>query len=212
MIKLNKTPTPPVLTTNGVKWTQELLAQLEGGVATDAARHRYRDAGIKAALIAETNRKCAYCESYLLHVAFGHIEHILPRSGHPELSFEWINLTLACEQCNNRKSDYDSTTEPLVNPYTDDPAEHLLFAGNLVTHLSDQPGLVTVLTLDLNRDTLLDRRREKIEQLLLLIDKWNGLSDGSLKSFVWDEIEHQAAPTAELSATAASYLRARGLT
>jgi hypothetical protein len=210
MIKLEKTDTPPVLTASSARWTDELLRQIAEGDVTDAVRYRYRDAGIRAALVLETSGKCAYCESLMMAVSFAHIEHIVPRARKPELSFEWPNLTLVCEQCNNNKRDYYDENAPVVNPYTEEPSEHLLFVGPLVTHLTEQPGLLTIHVLDLNRGTLLDRRREKIEQLLALIDRWIRMPAGGLKNFLWAEIESFAAPTAELSATATSFLRARG--
>jgi len=133
MIKLNKTGEPDVLLRNKASWTAEYLRQVAAGRGvspTVAGRYRHED--IKSQLVTETSGKCAYCESKMLHVAFGDIEHIRPKSVNPDLTFEWENLTLVCSVCNNNKRDYDSPTEPLINPYIDNPSDHLRAYGPMV--------------------------------------------------------------------------------
>lgn len=74
MIKLQKGPEPNVLQADAERWTAELLA---AGDKAKAKNSRYGHPDVKAALIAETNGKCAYCESKLLHIAYGDVEHIV---------------------------------------------------------------------------------------------------------------------------------------
>ncbi|MFC3243972.1 HNH endonuclease [Gordonia humi] len=76
--------------------------------------------------------KCAYCESVIEDVAPAHVEHILPKSIFPKLVLEWSNLTLCCPTCNANKKDYYSTEVSLLNPYVDDPSNHLMFLGAFV--------------------------------------------------------------------------------
>ncbi len=47
--------------------------------------------------------KCAYCESYLMHVSYGHIEHFKPKAKYPQYCFSWDNLLLGCEVCNGKR-------------------------------------------------------------------------------------------------------------
>ena len=85
--------------------------------------------------------KCAYCESKISHVDYGHIEHFKPKSRFPDLTFEWTNLLLSCPICNGSeyKSDrFPLETEggPLVNPCDELPAEHFEFVFDPVAKLA----------------------------------------------------------------------------
>ena len=115
MIKLEKLQEPDVLRINSDRWTKELLASKDEDVKIKIkAKWNHRD--IKTVLKKETHEKCAYCESKPLHVTFGDIEHICPKSRRFELAYKWDNLTLACEVCNGNKG----SAEDLVDPYIDD--------------------------------------------------------------------------------------------
>ena len=98
--------------------------------------------------------KCAYCESKLLHITPGDVEHYRPKSkvtdcpGHPGyywLAYDTSNLLLSCELCNrgggkmnqfpvidnvwSRSPDDGVQEQPLlINPYVDEPKEHFAFA------------------------------------------------------------------------------------
>src|SRR5579862_8186359 len=90
VIRLTKGVQPDVLRENAQRWRDEDLEQ--DGKATE--RRRYAHPEIKDALRTETRGKCAYCESKIAHVAPEHVEHILPKSKRPELTFDWANLTI----------------------------------------------------------------------------------------------------------------------
>src|SRR5687767_3753304 len=96
-----------------------------------AAATRYQHADIKSTLASETAEKCAYCQSKVPHIYPGACEHISPKARCPELIVAWENLTYACFECNREKGDYYDETAPLLNPYMDDPREHLRFCGPL---------------------------------------------------------------------------------
>ena len=81
MIKLSKTEEPQILLDNGPNWTKVIVDKIAvGETPTDTEKTRYRHPDIKAALVAETNGKCAYCESKVLHIHHGDVEHIYPKS------------------------------------------------------------------------------------------------------------------------------------
>lgn len=167
MIRLTKGELPEILRRNARAWTDALLARLRAGEEpTQAERTRYRHEDVKAALLAETKGKCAYCESHVRHVAYGDIEHIVPKSARPELTFEWPNLTLACDVCNTNKSNHFGNHEDLVDPYVVDPADHFDFPGAMVIPKpGSRPGLGTETTLKLNRIELLEKRSERLKNL-----------------------------------------------
>lgn len=167
MIHLSKSPKPPILEQNSVAWTKVLTDKLaEGQPPTDTEKTRYRHPQIKAALVEETKGKCAYCESKLLHIHHGDVEHIYPKSLAPDKSFEWENLTLSCEVCNQNKSNRDPFIEAIIDPYLIDPAQHLLFMGPLIFAKGTPHGISTEKILDLNRGELVERRKEQLEKIM----------------------------------------------
>lgn len=167
MIKLNKGIAPTQLQRNSAKWTQALLSKLASGQNPTAnERTHYRHPDIKAALISETNGKCAYCESRLQHIHHGDVEHIYPKSLDPNLTFAWHNLTLACEVCNQNKSDKDPYAEHIIDPYSVDPEEHLLFIGPLIFDRGTIEGRATKVILKLHRAHLTEVRQEHVEKTM----------------------------------------------
>jgi uncharacterized protein (TIGR02646 family) len=167
MIKLIKSAKPEVLTNNAEEWTNVVLGKIASGeklTSTDDAR--YRHPKVKAALVAETHGKCAYCESKLKHIHHGDVEHIVPKSLDPAKRYEWNNLTLACEICNQNKSNRDPNVEHIIDPYITDPSEHLIFFGSFTFSLGTNNGKNTEVLLDLNRVGLLERRKSRLDQIM----------------------------------------------
>ena len=205
MIRLTKACEPRVLTDNRENWTREYLEAIETGGMTDSRKFRYRHPDIKGSLRKETNDKCAYCESKISHVHPGETDHILPVSRRPDLCVAWSNLTYVCSECNRLKSDYYSETEPLVNPYDDDPSAHLNFFGPLVLHL-DSKGLRTTRQIGLSRPALLERKQERIEEINNLILKWRETRGHATRQFLRREIMRYAADDAEYAATIRAFL------
>ena len=76
--------------------------------------------------------RCAYCESQIFHG--GHIEHFRRKNPahHPELTFEWTNLFIACGSivhCGHYKDRGGAPYRPedLIKPDVHDPNEFLYF-------------------------------------------------------------------------------------
>lgn len=163
MIALTKGPTPAILVENAARWTRDLLADLARGGDSKGLSEKYRHQDVKRGLIAETHRKCAYCESKPLAVTYGDIEHVVPKKVDPALAFEWTNLTLACDVCNTKKG----THEDLVDPYNDDPQTEFSFYGPMIMHRTGRDKAeFTRITLELNRIDLLERRRGRLENFI----------------------------------------------
>ena len=98
---------------------------------------------------------CAYCEGDYTGTSYPQIDHFKPKSLYPTLMFDYSNMNLACERCNNEK--YNKYDEKLINPTIDNPEEHLKYQGNKLYFL-DERGKITINILDLNSN---DRIREK---------------------------------------------------
>jgi uncharacterized protein (TIGR02646 family) len=205
MIRIRKSAAPDVLVANAAVWTAEYAGLVAAGRSSAFARHRHPD--IKAAVLRETHHKCAYCEAKMRHVDFGDVEHVYPKRHRPDLVVAWTNLTLACAVCNTFKAHYYSTTSPLVHPYEEDPATHVVFLGPMVFHIpGDAKGERTWKRLRLNRVELLERRAERLEAIQTLIDRWKHLDDPNDRDLIRAEILRECADDREFAAAIRAFL------
>lgn len=212
MIKINKDTKPKILEDNAKRWTDEYLTALKQPTPVPPhIKYRYQHNDIKDALEKETHGKCAYCESKIKHVAFGDIEHILPKNKNacPELYVEWTNLTLACEVCNRtNKKDYYNPSDPLINPIADEPDKYLMAFGPFIYQVpGEKKGELSIAILDLNRSELIERRKEKIENLLPLVDKWKKETNETYKKLLYSQIKKEAESDKEFSFIINGYLK-----
>jgi DNA-directed RNA polymerase subunit RPC12/RpoP len=164
-----KGPEPEILAANKERWTAECLADR----SSDTKRYRYRHPEIKEALKNETYVKCVYCESKIGHNTPGDVEHKIPTSVDPTQNFEWNNLTIACTECNRRKSNYFSRAKPFLDPYAAGVEGRVRHYGPVMGWPpADGESEVTIKTLALDtvdRAELLSRKVEKIEALNNLV-------------------------------------------
>jgi uncharacterized protein (TIGR02646 family) len=75
------------------------------------ARGKITRAAIKSAfrrrLLELQGGRCGYCRRWLVSSAYAKpIEHTLPRSHYPQFSVEFLNLAVACSDCNGDKTDH----------------------------------------------------------------------------------------------------------
>jgi CRISPR/Cas system Type II protein with McrA/HNH and RuvC-like nuclease domain len=208
MIRLRKGREPAVLVKNSAKWTKE-FCEFQGRLSEmpPAMRYRYRDSTIKAAVRQDSHDKCVYCESSISQVHPGEIDHIEPVSRRRDLVVAWDNLALVCSECNRAKGDYYEPTLPLLNPFVDDPASHLVFYGPLVLHRTGcSRGEATVKRLKLSRAALFERRKERIEALQTMLDRIHSMEPGPLRAAVEAALEDELAETTAYSATARAFV------
>lgn len=201
--------------------TPEIQAQIEARVARfhallangedppDSLLNAYRDPAVKQHLVTEAHGKCIYCESKITHVYFGDIEHIKPKSVFPMERLSIDNLGLACALCNNAKGEFWNAVTPLLNPYVDDPEVELLAFGFLIMR---RPGRdrsrLSIEKLGLNRQALLERRRERIELLQALVDQFLQVPAGAIKDLIRTELTRQAGDDSEYALVVRAYLKA----
>jgi 5-methylcytosine-specific restriction endonuclease McrA len=214
MIKLIKGPKPLILQTNAAQWTADALVYYNAGQAIpDSVINKYAHPQVKPALIVETNGKCAYCESKILHIDYGDIEHIIPKRKNPATAFEWENLTLACGVCNTNKGDYWQQPSLLLNPYKDKIPEHLKAFSTFILHVKgSKKGEFTHKLLELNRTPLQERRREAIAALHSVIDMYYREKNLLLKDIYKDQILDMTKSDKEHSLTLKCYAIAQELT
>lgn len=191
MIRITKGPKPSILERLGDKWTSDLLAKLARGEdPSDYLQNRYREEEIKQALIDETNGKCAYCESQMLHTSYGDVEHIIPKSVRRDLTFEWSNLTLACDRCNTNKGAFVGNHDRLIDPYATEPLDHLSIFGPIIfAKPGDGDGKITEKELELNRGPLVERRIERLRGLSDMIAAMHTTGDSDVRETLRRDIE-----------------------
>ncbi|MFL9452210.1 MULTISPECIES: HNH endonuclease family protein [Nostocales] len=207
MIPVSRPKQPPtVLKRNAAKWlanlqaaiahlqtvkanptaTREEIAKAEKNI--EKAKNKYRHKEIKDLLEQMFYGKCAYCESKVTTTGYGDIEHFCPKVNPRciHLTFEWSNLLLSCEKCND--ASHKGTQFPLdsngksmlINP-TDsvtDINKHLHFSwdnvdGAIVIGL-DTRGKVVEQVFDLNsirgtRKELIKHRTKYVQQILSIL-------------------------------------------
>ncbi len=215
MISINKLPKPKILVENEDKWTQEYLDELDAGnTPNNEISTRYNHPEIKKRLEEETHGKCAYCESKFKHISYGDIEHILTKNkeARPDLYVEWNNLTLACEQCNRSgKRSYYNENLLLINPYKDDVENHFNDIGEFIyPALKDERAEITLITLNLNRSDLIERRQERIRQIEVLLKSWGNQQNEIIKKELERQICIEYEADKEYSSTVKAFLLARG--
>ena len=191
MIPIVKGIEPQVLTLNKSKWTNDLLSYLSRREKIpNSLKSNYNHVDVKDVLRKESRFKCMYCESTIAHISYEHIEHIKPKSKHPDLTFDWENLGLACQICNMNKGDEFNDTFPFINPYLDDPENFLVALGNYIHHRPNNTRAeLTQAVIKLNRPELIEKRSERLDSIKRLIDRYHAATDPLLQKILKEEIE-----------------------
>jgi uncharacterized protein (TIGR02646 family) len=185
MIRIARGDKPKILADNETQWTSDYLEKVSAFAVTPSSENKksktkaeakYRHPRIKEALKTAFSGKCAYCESHVVHIDYGDIEHFRPKSKFPELCFHWKNLLLSCGICNDtaHKGDHFPDSEeggPLVNPADENPDEFFYFEFDPATGTANvlpknQRGHTTELILGLNRKELVQHRSAVVRKMV----------------------------------------------
>ena len=188
MIRVNRTEKPVVLADNAAKWKREIRSARTADTRKKA-QNKYQHQDIKQALEEMFHGKCAYCESKITHIDYGHIEHFRPKGtpAYYELAVEWNNLLLACGRCNGAenkgtKFPLGNKGGPLINPGKDYPSRHLRFDYDPKLKLANvlgksERGETTWRILGLNRPKLLEHRSIFVRKLWVIADRYHNDAD-----------------------------------
>ena len=155
----------------------------------------YGHKNVKERLIADQSGKCCFCEADFTANGFGDIEHFRPKGGYRQRkndriarpgyywkAYDWDNLFFSCEVCNSRykknyfpledetqraknhHDDIDKEHPLLVHPSRDEPESHIGFRRE-VCRPKDKKGEKSIAAYGLNRDTLIENRREYLNKV-----------------------------------------------
>ncbi len=170
-----------------------------------ALKRNYKHPKIKKAIKEDSFEKCIYCESKIVHVYFGDVEHMKPKSKFPKLKFDWDNLGYVCAQCNNQKNDKWDDQYPFINPYIENPLDFLCAVGHFIYHLSgNKRGEITEKEINLNRPELVEMRKERIDAIMTLADRYSSEPNITLKNILLKEIKKELADDKPYSVCAKS--------
>lgn len=196
MIKLTKSAKPDILVKNADNWKTELMSYVKRGQAVpDSVKNRYNHPEIKEALKQETHGKCMYCEGYIGAVSYPHIEHFRPKTPYPEKTFEWENMGLGCQVCNTNKNDFFDETLPYINPYYENPDDYFVFLGTMISQKPGCPRAENMKTqLKLNRPELMEQRKDAIEKITNLVERYVAETNPSIKAMLRKNIEIEMGP------------------
>jgi len=205
MIHVLRAPKPPILVAKEAQWKSKIR-----GASTDKnrqeAQDRYKHDQIKNSLVAMFHGKCAYCESQITHIDYGHIEHFKPKSlpKYFLLAVDWDNLLLACGRCNgseNKGVKFPNSKQggPLVNPAEDDPSQHFKFDFDKTTRLANVLGIskrgeTTWRIFGLNRPELVQRRSDFVKKLWVIATRYQVDAEAKaiIDAAVMDDAEYAA--------------------
>ena len=171
MRNVTRVQKPDSLRKYAARWTKELLKAIDESKASgesvpDKYYDRYQKDDIREALRSMYGNGtfcfCCYCESIIDDVSFDHIEHRMPKKQskdkYPEQTYNWDNLHLSCEKCNNHKRNRYNESAPILDAVVDKISEHLGYElsdteGVYRETRSDQ-GITTVEDANLDRASL----------------------------------------------------------
>ncbi len=212
MIRVIRIEKPAVLKNKAAIWKREIrLARTEA--ARKTAQDKYKHDEIKQALVKMFHGKCAYCESEIMHIDYGHTEHFKPKSipAYYRLAVDWNNLLLACGRCNgaeNKGTKFPLADKggPLVNPVNEYPSRHLRFDYDPKLKLANVLGIskrgeTTRIILGLNRRKLLEHRSKFVRKLWVIADHY--YNDAEARKI----IDSATSPNEEYSAFARALKR-----
>lgn len=215
MIQIAKKATsaiPIVLQNKGREATTILITRYENGEqefsSNDFDNSIYGHPEVKNVLRDAQHDKCCFCESKIGHISFGDVEHYRPKSGWIQdketinrpgyywLSYDWENLLLSCQICNQRhkKNHFPlrnganralshmhdiAVEEPLfTHPTIDNPEDFITFHDEMSVPINGSDrGTMTIDRLGLNREDLSYYRRKSLTAIRQLYDLVKGEPD-----------------------------------
>lgn len=151
-----------------------------------------------------------YCESKISHIDYAHVEHIKPKAEnkYPDLAYIWENLGYACPKYNINKSDKYHEDAPYIDPYTENPIDHLFASGAfLFQRNGSERGEISIRDIGLNRTELIEKRMSKILQIEKALNAAHRSTNVALKEAAIRELEQEAMPDKEYSMYVHSFLQ-----
>jgi len=204
MIRVIKSNHVPVqLTDKGIPATKEdcrLYDANPGGYQSGTSKFNFDEAiyghkSVKEQLIAEQYGKCCFCEADFTANGYGDVEHFRPKGGYTVnrtsklirpgyywLAYDWTNLFLSCEICNQRHKknffpladessrakshadDYRTESNLLLHPSFENPEDHISFNRH-VPAAKNKRGKLSITAFGIDRPKLNSNREKHLQNV-----------------------------------------------
>lgn len=168
MREIKRLPEPQILIDKKQEWLDKLLAS--GAKRPDSSKYAHIE--VKTQLNSMSFHKCFYCEMKLKGQP-KEIDHHIEVSVDKNLSFEWTNLYLACDNCNGKIPHSTIAITDTLDPCIDSDdkiKEHITFNKEYIEAKNNSPlGLRTIQKYRLEKELLDDRRRKQLQNFFELL-------------------------------------------
>ncbi len=150
---IKRLPKPDILTRKENVWRDNFLQ------SNKARPHnsQYAHQEIRSALNSMSFHKCFYCERKLKDIS-QEVDHFIEVAERKELAFDWNNLYLACDNCNNKINNKAISVDQALDPCrdADDVIQvHLTFDDEIIRAKNNSLlGLNTIKKYRLDNDQL----------------------------------------------------------
>lgn len=127
---------PDILVQKKDEWTRKFIASKKN--QPDKSKYGHHE--IQRTLFTMSHGKCYYCEG-LLKGTIKEIDHLIEVSEDKNLAFEWTNLFLSCDNCNDKIPNRNISVNDVLNPCVDTDDEikqHISFDNEQIIFLTDK--------------------------------------------------------------------------
>lgn len=172
MRHIDRLPTPRILSEKQNKWQQKYEQKIaeKPKARPDSSKYAHKD--IRQQLNSCSFNKCFYCESKLTGTP-REVDHYIEVAIDPSGAFEWTNLYLSCNNCNDK---LDHNTVPVaeaLNPCVDSDDEiqrHITFERECIrSQAGSEKGLNTIRKFRLDSDALDLKRSKWLNKLATIV-------------------------------------------
>lgn len=157
---INRPETPAILVKKGKEWTEKFMESQKARPDNS----KYGHSEILEILQNMSFEKCFYCEASLKEEKpeIDHFIEVSEGSEGKEGAFDWKNLYLTCENCNNKKTHSQISVHEVLNPCLHQDEEiqkHITFDDEYIRPKNNSEiGRLTIQKYKLNT-SLLDKKR-----------------------------------------------------
>ena len=169
MRHIEKGSEPEYLTEHKEVWLKKFLekckAHPDENIRPDSKKYAHPQ--IVDALWSASHGKCYYCECPL--DAYKEVDHFIEVSERKDLAFDWQNLYLSCNSCNDKKNNKSIPVDKALDPCKDSDEEiqkHITFIDEVPCAIDQsEKGLLTIQKYKLDSKIQYEQRRKHLVNL-----------------------------------------------
>ena len=163
MIHIDRLPCPGILANTQEEWQQKYEEKLKESPKARPDSSKYAHKDIRKQLWAMSHGKCFYCESPLVDTP-KEVDHFIEVAADSSMAYEWRNLYLACQNCNDKLPHGAIPVSEVLDPCRDSDKEirsNITYEDEVIRAIPGSPkGMKTIEKYRLNTE-LLDSKRAK---------------------------------------------------